>query len=198
MAYLTTQDARDAFARSQRGRPIRKSASQVLNESAAVSPPPNTVFDVFLSHCLKDAELVAGAKAYLEENGLSVYVDWIVDPQMDRTRVTPETANTLRRRMRASQSMIFATSDNSSESRWMPWELGYFDGFRHGRVAIMPLVASAASSFSGQEYLGLYPLVEKLPAKSGGERAYVTKGASSSQYLPMNDFKSGVTAFRSR
>jgi hypothetical protein len=41
----------------------------------------------------------------------------------------------------------------------MPWELGYFDGFRPGHVAIFPLVKTPGSGFEGQEYLGLYPYI---------------------------------------
>lgn len=41
----------------------------------------------------------------------------------------------------------------------MPWELGYFDGFRSA-VAILPIAATDQSSFAGQEYLGLYPYID--------------------------------------
>jgi hypothetical protein len=40
--------------------------------------------------------------------------------------------------------------------------MGYFDGFRPGRVAILPLVKTPGSGFEGQEYLGLYPYIEHL------------------------------------
>ncbi len=45
----------------------------------------------------------------------------------------------------------------------MPWELGFFDGHRPGHVAILPLVKAAGGSYTGQEYLGLYPYVEDIP-----------------------------------
>ena len=62
--------------------------------------------------------------------------------------------------MRSCKSLFFATSDNSSNSKWMPWELGYYDGYR-GKVAILPINASLyqKDSFEGQEYLGLYNYV---------------------------------------
>jgi hypothetical protein len=44
----------------------------------------------------------------------------------------------------------------------MPWELGFFDGYRPGQVAILPLVRTSGETFEGQEYLGLYPYVEDL------------------------------------
>ncbi len=68
-----------------------------LLETAAFNA--NDSFDVFLSHSSKDAEVILGIKLLLEGQGLSVYVDWIVDTQLDRTKVNAETAETLRDRM---------------------------------------------------------------------------------------------------
>ena len=175
MAYFTVKDARDAFGRANRGRPMRKSASQVLVEEVAAVRDTDQ-FDIFLSHCLADAEVILGVKTLLEEQGNRVYVDWIVDTHLDREKVTPDTADVLRRRMRQSASMFFATSESSSASKWMPWELGYFDGLRQGRIAVLPLVASEGARFKGQEYLGLYPVVERLSSKDGQIRPFVTKG----------------------
>jgi hypothetical protein len=52
MAYFTLQEAREAFERRQRGRTVRKTASQVLNEEVA-SVRDTDRFDIFLSHCVK-------------------------------------------------------------------------------------------------------------------------------------------------
>ena len=93
--------------------------------------------------------------------GQKVYVDWVVDPQLPRDSVTKETAKTLRDRMKQSSKLLYLATDNASSSKWMPWELGYFDGLKSGNVAILPLVDSAYSSFQGQEYLGLYPALGK-------------------------------------
>ncbi len=49
----------------------------------------------------------------------------------------------------------------------MPWELGYFDGFKPSYVWILPLVSAYDSEFNGQEYLGLYPPLEKLTDLAG-------------------------------
>lgn len=124
-------------------------------------------FDVFLSHSISDAEIVLGIKQLLEESGLKVYVDWIEDTQLDRKAVTKETAEALRRRMRQSKSLIYLSSDSSSSSKWMPWELGYFDGFKPGGVAIMPVLDSPTDTFKGQEYLGLYPIVKRDTYRDG-------------------------------
>lgn len=70
--------------------------------------------------------LIAGLKLILEDLGYSVYVDWN-DNQLDPNNVTPETAKMLRERMKQCKSLIYAFSENASSSKWMPWELGYFD-----------------------------------------------------------------------
>lgn len=194
MAYFTIQEAREAFERRQRGRTVRKTASQVLNEEVA-SVRDTDRFDIFLSHCVRDAAVIAGVKALLEEQGHKVYVDWLVDKQLDRGRVTPETADIIRGRMKASESLLFATSESSPDSKWMPWELGYFDGLRQGRIAILPLVASSGGTFSGQEYLGLYPVIEKL-SQSGVDRPFVTRGMGTRTYLDLGTFRKGSSSFK--
>ncbi|GAB3588569.1 toll/interleukin-1 receptor domain-containing protein [Acetobacter peroxydans] len=202
MSYFTLDEVRRAFQNAQvknaqAKNALREIAMESLNEEAAAVRDSDN-FDIFLSHSLMDADVVAGVKSILESQGHTVYVDWIVDGQLDRHAVTPKTADILRQRMRQSESMIFATSESSSKSRWMPWELGYFDGLRQGRIAILPLVASSGATFEGQEYLGLYPLIELLPVAQGVKRAFVTKGATSREYLPITDFQKGVTAFKTR
>ena len=102
-----------------------------------------------------------GVKVLLERKGLKVYVDWHDDPKASRDRVTSENTELLRKRIKHSKSLIYIVTQNSSESKWMPWELGYFDGFSGGSVAILPLLESSHSCFVGQEHLGLYPKVEK-------------------------------------
>jgi hypothetical protein len=42
----------------------------------------------------------------------------------------------------------------------MPWELGFFDGYSNGRVAILPITRSQRDEFEGQEYLGVHPYVD--------------------------------------
>ncbi|WP_439294412.1 toll/interleukin-1 receptor domain-containing protein [Lonepinella sp. BR2882] len=157
MAYFTKQEAR---SHAKRVTASFESYSRKL-ESIVESQQYESKFDVFLSHSIKDAELVLGVVKILEEMGYKVYVDWIEDKQLSRSFVTPETANILRWRMKQSSYLIYLATDNASSSKWMPWELGYFDGLRAGKVAILPLVESSLSQFKGQEYLGIYPALDK-------------------------------------
>lgn len=175
MAFLTETAARTAF---QSGRATKAVIESELRKSAASAP--STVYDVFLSHSSLDADVIAGIQTLLASQGLRVYVDWLEDPQADRTKVTAKTAEMLRGRMRNSRSLIFATSETSSRSRWMPWELGYFDGFRTGHVAILPLVKNSTDPFVGQEYLGLYPYFELISNLGSPQLAIRTPGSTRS------------------
>lgn len=116
-------------------------------------------FDIFLSHSFKDAEVILGILEKLNNLGYSVYIDWITDSHFDRANVNKVTINTIKGRMIQSNCLLYATTENSTQSKWMPWELGYMDG-RKDRAAILPIFQSENSSsytYNGQEYLGAYP-----------------------------------------
>lgn len=155
MAMVTVAQARAAAARVPGA--LYKSIGAILKEEA--ESPGRSSFDVFLSHSYMDKELVRGAKRLLEERKLAVYVDWVDDANASRDKVTPETAARLKLRMGQSASLFYLHTSNAQASKWMPWELGYFDALK-GRVAVFPLVASKDDPFEGQEYLGLYPYVD--------------------------------------
>jgi hypothetical protein len=156
MALFTESDLR---ARADRGTPLQKSASNVLSEKVLRSAGVKE-FDIFLSHSFSDQKLILGIWLSLEDMGYKVYVDWIHDRQLSRENVNKETASVLRQRMLNCKSLFFATTANSSSSKWMPWELGFKDGHNR-RAAILPVVQYASSTFTGQEYLAIYPYVVK-------------------------------------
>ena len=60
--------------------------------------------------------------------GFRVYCDRYDDPELDRSKVSAATAEVLRDRMRVSNAMIYVVTANAHASKWMPWELGFFDG----------------------------------------------------------------------
>lgn len=194
MAYFTVDEAQRAFTRRATRTMTRKSADQLLREEAQISSSM-TSFDVFLSHSYEDKELMLGVKQLIEDEGRTVYLDWVVDAHLDRSKVTAETADLLRKRMGQSKSLVFAATKNSPESKWMPWELGWFDGAKPGQVAILPLVAWDGASFEGQEYLGLYPVVEKLRNTNNAIETYVTKRGG---YRGFKAFASGPGQFSAR
>ena len=83
---------------------------------------------------------------------------------LSRDNVSKDTAKVLQKRMKQSKCLIYATSENSSSSRWMPWELGYFDGIKDKMVGILPIKKygnNFRDDFKGEEYLGLYYYIDK-------------------------------------
>ena len=136
-----------------------RSARTVLTEQAKEFR--FTGYDLFLSHRYVDAVAIVGLKDILIGLGYSVYVDWIDDAQLDRSKVNRATADLLRNRMKMCRALLFAVSSSSETSIWMPWELGYVDG-KSGKVGVVPVVQSIEYNFNGQEYLQLYPHIDQL------------------------------------
>lgn len=159
-----------------------------LNESFRTrnfSATINSTFDIFLSHSFLDREDVLGLYTELRNHGFSVYVDWIVDPQLDRNNVTKESAALLRARMQASKTLLLAISHNASVSKWMPWELGYVDG-KTGFCAIVPISKDNQHrySYQGVEYLSLYPYLDSATTIGGEPQIWIndSDGAYASLY----------------
>lgn len=145
-----------------------RTADEILQESYLAFSSSDS-YDIFLSHSYKDAKAILGLKTFIEKLNLSVYIDWVDDAQLDRSRVSKETAKLLQVRMQRCRCLFFVTSEYSSSSKWMPWELGYFDGIKNGRVAILPITEEYQPSdfFYGQEYLGIYPYAVKNTTTAG-------------------------------
>lgn len=156
MGIVTIGQALLAADRALSGRYV--GVERILKDAANTSA---TSFDVFLSHSKMDDKYVLGAKQILEEKGFSVYVDWVNDPQLDRSMVARKTADYLRQRMKQCSLMFYLHTKNSSLSKWCPWEMGFFDGNARSapRTYVFPLVFSG-ESFQGQEYLELYPTID--------------------------------------
>ena len=188
MAYFTKEEARNVARAKQRNYKF-SSFENILNEEIQ-RKNIKTNFDIFLSHSSKDAELVLGVVTILENFGYSVYVDWLVDTQLSRENVNRGTAEILRNRMKQSNSLLYLATSNSSESKWMPWELGYFDGHKPERIAILPVLDSANSTFNGQEYLGIYPVVNKSTYTSGIADVFIFDG--STRWSTLKRFTTGT------
>lgn len=121
--------------------------------------------------------------------GFSVYVDWIIDPELDRTKVTKETAELIRKRMKISKTLLLAVSENAALSKWMPWELGYVDG-NTNKCAILPISQDdrIRKEFTRAEYLLLYPYVTQAQINYT-TNPYITESAYS--YVSLKDWVKG-------
>jgi hypothetical protein len=182
MPYLRASEARLASL-LERSR-VQKSARQILSESARAFDSEDS-YDVFLSHSYDDAEVILGVRTIMKSLGLKVYVDWIDDSALDRGKVTAKTAAVLRRRMQASSGFVYAHSPSAKDSVWMPWELGYFDSLRPAHVWILPLVETSDSEFRGQEYLGLYPALDRIEDLAGRLELGFTNVGPYNEFVPL-------------
>ncbi len=178
--------------------PVRKSlldAEQILIKEAASFDDEG--YDIFLSHSYKDANMILNIKRIIEDMGFSVYVDWIDDPQLERTKVTSGTADLIRNRIDSSRCLIFVTSEKSIDSKWMPWELGYADGAKEGLAAVLPVSESLVSTetYNGREYLGLYYYITK-DTIMGTRKSALWVNKDSKTYVVFEDWLEGVIPFR--
>ena len=134
-------------------------ARMPINEQQRTfSAGSNELFDVFLSYNINDKDVVKGIYYVLKNMGFKVYVDFMIDPQLDKRSVTKETAECIQSRLKHSKSLIYAQSSNAAMSKWMPWELGVVDG-NTSKCFIMPVQKGYEIINSRQEYLLLYPVI---------------------------------------
>lgn len=156
---------------------------------------PKDHYDIFLSHSFLDKLEVEGLYLELVALGFSVYVDWISDPETDRTNVNKATSILIRQRMRVCKSLLLAVSINASHSKWMPWELGYMDAFTQ-KCAIIPVSRDniPSQSFKGYEYLSLYPYIKKIFTR-GDDRLFIIDNDTT--YVIFDDwFSQGILPFQ--
>lgn len=130
--------------------------SQTDREKLLKSNTSSNGATTFLSHSSKDHELVEGAMEVLHNHGARVYIDEI-DPEMP-PYTSAETANLLKQRISQTKRFVLLTTENSKDSRWVPWELGIADGEKGlSNIALFPASdKDYDDDWTSWEYLGLY------------------------------------------
>jgi TIR domain len=173
-----------------RARVVRtyRSAPTILNEHITKQFGVSQ-HDIFLSHAYDDKDLVIGLALILGDLGYSVYIDWRDESSLDRNHVTSATAERLRERMKTSKCLFYSTTENASQSKWMPWELGYKDGHNR-RAAIVPISRHSTDSYNGQEFLGVYPYVNDATDTEGKRRLWIHR--SPTCYVTFDGWLTGV------
>lgn len=130
----------------------------------------NEQFDVFISHKKEDIDIAKRLQARIDQLGYKCYVD-----AQDKGLSEAEKRGDghlalplrLREKLRNCLSLIYVCSPKSPLSRWMPWELGFFDGRYDKSAAGIYLTEDVVEKGAGQdgaisaiqEYLNLYPTV---------------------------------------
>lgn len=151
------------------------------------SKKTHTGFDIFLCHSFLDREEIEGIYIELTNQGFSVYVDWIIDPQLDRNNVTKATAELIRDRLKMSKSLLLAMSVHADLSRWIPWELGFVDG--HTNLCTLFPVSkdpNPPNTFQRAEYLQLYPYIKRANINNYSTEIFITE--SSHTYVTFDNW----------
>jgi hypothetical protein len=139
--YSMPQNFSDSSTRLDEARMIKSQSAQKQ-------------YDIFISHSSIDKKLIMYLRRELNRLGYSVYIDWIEDSDYGRDEITP----VLKTAMTNSQTMLYIHTYNAENSKWTPWEIGYFDSSKTpSRIGIMPILHNnIVPSYSGQEYLRQY------------------------------------------
>jgi hypothetical protein len=155
MAFIT----RSQIQAYERGISIANESVVSLQAKAAALNSASAQATIFLSHSSKDRELIKPAIAFLRSHGVSVYVDWMDEGMPDI--VSGETAKRIKDKIRQQKKFMVMVTENSKDSRWVPWELGFADpvkGMEH--IAILPI--SDNGSFVQNEYMKIYPKIQMV------------------------------------
>ncbi len=158
MAFLSFADVQSLTEEAIRTR----TAERIIKEASQTTAGKH----VFLSHQKRDKPLLPGIIRFFEKHKASVYIaeedEWLPD------KPSPATAQILKGHIGDCPRFVALITENTSDSRWIPWELGLADGMKGvAPVATLPLSRTAAEeAWATQEYFGLYPRIYR---EEGGQ-----------------------------
>lgn len=128
-----------------------KVAKSLIYESTQIK----SHYDFFLSHSSADMNVINGLYRELVGQGFSVFVD-----RIDAKGTAIEAmADKLKSAMNKSKYILYVHTHNSKNSKWTPWEIGYFDSKKgKDNIFVMPLLndTKEIAPYIGQEYLQAY------------------------------------------
>lgn len=178
---VTTAELRSSSANS----------TQNTRDNLFKSTASTAVMSTFLSHSSKDKEILAGAIQVLQNHGAVVYIDEI-DPEMP-PYTSEETAALLKQRISQTKRFVLLTTNNSKESRWVPWELGIADGAKGlSKIAIFPASDTTNDdSWASWEYLGLYRRVVWGLLQGHPQELWMVLDTKANTAVPLRDWLSG-------
>ena len=168
MAILT----RNQFASIAQSKAGLKGLRGFVNESRTFSKASART-SIFLSHSHTDKDVIEQAKIFFENLGISVYVDWADQTMPEKTNGT--TAVQIKNQIiNGNDKFILLATNSAISSKWCNWEVGIADPFKliKKKMALLPL-ADNSGSWSGNEYLQIYPRIERNSRESGGEGYYI-------------------------
>lgn len=97
--------------------------------------------------------------SYLIYNKFTVYVDWKISDN-DRENPDKKICDEIQKSMQKCKNLIYLYTMNSKKSLWMPWEVGFFNGFhKQDDILIWPILQDH-ERYEKQEYLKLYNTID--------------------------------------
>lgn len=141
MSYIT--EAQLASYRS-RTKTFSKNDVITLNES---SSRDKTKPMIFLSHKHDELVILQDVVAFLNAEGVEIYVDWMDDEMPAYTNA--KTALRLKEKIKVSDKFILVATPNAINSKWCNWELGLGDAEKYiEHIALFP-INRTTQNFSG-------------------------------------------------
>jgi hypothetical protein len=134
--------------------------SNSVNESKQARLRDSYSFEVtvFLSHKHDETDVLERVIVLLRKLGVNVYVDWL-DGGMPKN-TNGYTAKRIKEKITSSRKFIFLATEGAINSKWCNWELGYGDAKKYSsHIAVLPVTDKRDNSWSGSEYLQIYPII---------------------------------------
>lgn len=173
LAFLTLQKFGIKEVRLRKNRKGKKKAGD-LTVPQQINTPDSLInfiyksqleqmksYDIFLSHSSIDKEALLNLKSSLNSQNLNVYIDWVSDREaLKRELTNVDTAKVIIERLKSSNVLMYIHTVSSFESRWTPWEIGYFHALNKKICVFMP-----DSTIEKPPYLDIYPKAELIDEK---------------------------------
>lgn len=113
---------------------------------------------VFLSHKHDEETILQDVIAFLKDEGVDVYVDWM-DPTMP-AYTNAKTAEKLKQKIKVADKFILVATPSAINSKWCNWELGLGDAAKYiDNITLLP-INKTFENFRGAEYLAIYSRIE--------------------------------------
>ena len=144
----------------------------IINETRSFSKA-ESITSIFLSHSHLDKREIEQAKIVFENLGFKIYVDWADQTMPEKTN--GQTALKIKNQIiNGNDKFVLIATNNAIASKWCNWEVGIADSFKLSKkkMALLPL-ADNSGTWDGNEYLQIYPHIEKNPTTRGGEDYFV-------------------------
>ncbi|KAF2341767.1 MULTISPECIES: toll/interleukin-1 receptor domain-containing protein [Flavobacterium] len=149
---------------------------QNLSESLKSYKNESTTYKtkIFLSHKHDEGEKLEGAISLLKNFGVDVYVDWLDEGMPKKT--SGQTAVRIKQKIKENHKFILLATEEAINSKWCNWELGLGDAEKYiEHIAILPIEKDHIS-FSGSEYLQIYPYIYQIDYAQTFKGTYRSSG----------------------